>query len=157
MKWMPTEFELKLLAPPQSLDRLRKAPIIAQNTKGPGTTRRLKSVYYDTQDRALLRSGISLRVRKIGPNFVQTIKTKRENSASFERSESEARVLSLLPDASSIRDRQARKVVTDNAQRLEPIFTTKVTRHAINLELDGAIVEMAFDKGTIEATDKVEA
>jgi triphosphatase len=157
MNWMPTEFELKLLAPPQSLDRLRKAPIIAQNAKGPGTTRRLKSVYYDTRDHALLRSGISLRVRKIGPNFVQTIKTKCEDSTSFERSESEARVPSSLPDASSIKDRQFRKVVKEHARELEPIFTTKVTRHAINLELDSAIVEVAFDKGTIETTDKVEA
>src|SRR4026208_1020415 len=122
MKWMPTEFELKLLAPPQSLDRLRKAPIIAQNTEGPGTTRRLKSVYYDTQDRALLRSGISLRVRKIGSHFVQTIKTCEDN-ASFERSESEVRVPSLLPDASSISDRRFRKVVGEHASRLEPIFT----------------------------------
>ncbi len=154
---MPTELELKLLAPPQALDQLRQAPIIAQHATGPSTTRRLKSVYYDTQDRTLLQSGISLRVRKVGSNFLQTIKKKREDSTSFERSESEVRVPTILPDASSIKDREFRKVVEEHAPRLEPIFTTKVTRHAINLELDSARVEVAFDKGTIETTDKVEA
>ena len=62
----PHEIELKLLASPDALDALRKAPVVVQHARNRGITRRLEAIYYDTPDRLLVRHGLSLRVRRSG-------------------------------------------------------------------------------------------
>src|SRR6478609_7626653 len=68
------EVELKLLAPQGSLEKLREAPVIVQHARNRGVVRRLETVYYDTPERALFQRGMSLRVRRSGKHFIQTLK-----------------------------------------------------------------------------------
>jgi hypothetical protein len=50
------EVELKLLASPAAIERLRAATVITQHARNRGVVRRLEAVYYDTPDRALSAS-----------------------------------------------------------------------------------------------------
>ena len=68
------EIELKLLAPQGILERLREMPVIVQHARNRGVVRRLETVYYDTAERALFQRGMSLRVRRSGKHFIQTLK-----------------------------------------------------------------------------------
>ena len=67
----PVEIELKLATDAEGLAALSDAPEL----DGRSSVRRLDSTYFDTKDRRLTARGITLRVRKIGRRFVQTIKT----------------------------------------------------------------------------------
>ena len=61
-----TEVELKLLASPAAIERIRAASVIVQHARNRGVVRRLETVYYDTPDHALSRERSSLRVRRNG-------------------------------------------------------------------------------------------
>ena len=86
------EVELKLLAPAGALDRLREAPVIVRNARNGGVARRLDAVYYDTPDRTLFRHGLSLRVRRSGNRYIQTLKRAPVHGQPFVRGEWEASV-----------------------------------------------------------------
>ena len=49
-------------------------PVIVQHARNRGAFRRLETVYYDTPERLLFRHGMSLRVRRSGKHFIQTLK-----------------------------------------------------------------------------------
>src|SRR5262249_10577567 len=68
------EIELKLRASPAAIEQIRKAPVIVQNARNRGVVRRLDTIYYDTPDHALARQHGSLRVRRNGTRYVQTLK-----------------------------------------------------------------------------------
>src|SRR5262249_60874192 len=68
------EIELKLRASPAAIEQIRKAPVIMQNARNRGVVRRLDTIYYDTPDQALGRQSGSLRVRRNGTRYVQTLK-----------------------------------------------------------------------------------
>ena len=69
-----SEIELKLLAPQGALERLREMPLIVQHARNRGAFRRLETVYYDTPELLLFHHGMSLRVRRSGKHFIQTLK-----------------------------------------------------------------------------------
>ncbi|MGA3401259.1 MAG: CHAD domain-containing protein [Acetobacteraceae bacterium] len=146
------EVELKLLAPAGSLGQLREAPAIARYACNAGVTRRLDAVYYDTPDRALFNHGLSLRVRRSGKHYVQTLKRCPLHGQPFLRQEWEAVVNSAMPDLAALPAVEIGAPMEGLApDTLEPIFTTKVRRRVQRLELPGALIEAAFDEGMIEA------
>ena len=49
-------------------------PVIVQHARNRGVFRRLETVYYDTPERLLFQRGMSLRVRRSGKHFIQTLK-----------------------------------------------------------------------------------
>jgi inorganic triphosphatase YgiF len=151
------EVELKLLVPPGLLDQVRDAPAIARRVKNAGLARRLETVYYDTPDRLLYSNGLSLRVRRSGERYVQTLKRGPVHGRPFVRGEWETPVESAGPDPallplSEIGD--LREQLIQDA--LSPIFATSVDRRTEMLELHGSVVEVAFDEGTIEAGERCE-
>ncbi|MEM1161669.1 MAG: CYTH and CHAD domain-containing protein [Pseudomonadota bacterium] len=73
------EIELKLVLDAAQLRRLRAAPAIRSMAAGPSQTRVLHSFYYDTDADDLKAAGIALRLRRIGRQWVQTV--KRADSA----------------------------------------------------------------------------
>src|SRR5450432_119436 len=89
----PVETELKFLIEPGALARLRAHPLFG----GPKWEERLRSVYFDTLQGDLRAGGFSLRVRKIGAVFVQTVK-QCGPSFGVARGEWECRVPSARPD-----------------------------------------------------------
>ena len=66
----------------------------------------LESVYFDTEDFALRQRGVTLRVRKKGKSYIQTLKIANEHAGGvFSRGEWESPVTGALPDLAAIDDR----------------------------------------------------
>jgi inorganic triphosphatase YgiF len=145
------EIELKLLAPPGALEKLREMPVIAQHARNRGAFRRLETVYYDTAERLLFQHGMSLRVRHSGKHFIQTLKLLPNLGQPLTRRQWEAPVDQITPDLARLPAEVGDPVATLTNDALVPVFTTKVRRHARQLDLPDASVEVAFDEGTIEA------
>ena len=145
------EIELKLLAPPGALEKLREMPVIAQHARNRGAFRRLETVYYDTAERLLFQHGMSLRVRHSGKHFIQTLKLLPNIGQPLTRRQWEAPVDQITPDLARLPAEVGDPVATLTNDALVPVFTTKVRRHARQLDLPDASVEVAFDEGTIEA------
>src|SRR5262249_1359883 len=73
------ELELKLELTPEGLRRVGHHPALNDLTVGKPVTRTLRSIYFDTPDHRLRAQGISLRLRAIGDQWVQTIKGGQGN------------------------------------------------------------------------------
>ena len=146
------EAELKLLAPAGTLEQLREAPTIARYARDTGSARQLEAVYYDTPDRALFSNGLSLRVRRSGDGFIQTLKRGPARGEPFVRAEWETEIAGTAPDLSLLPDDEIGAPLDGlGSCVVGPVFTTKVHRWTQQLDLPGAVVEVAFDDGVIEA------
>jgi inorganic triphosphatase YgiF len=152
------EVELKLLVPAGVLDQLREAPVIVRNARNGGITRRLDAVYYDLPDRTLFGHGLSLRVRRSGNHYVQTLKRAPVHGQPFVRGEWESPLAGATPDLALLPVSEIGAPLDQLAPNaLEPIFATRIRRRTQRLELLGAVVEVAFDEGAIEAGDRRES
>ncbi|UGV28228.1 CYTH and CHAD domain-containing protein [Rhodopseudomonas boonkerdii] len=144
------EIELKLLAPQEVLEKLFETPVIVQHARNRGGVRRLETVYYDTADGALFQRGMSLRVRRSGKHFVQTLKLPPDIQEPLARRQWEVPVEGMTPDLAQLPEIGG-SVATLTPDALVPAFATRVRRHIRQLDLPDASVEIAFDVGTIEA------
>ncbi len=152
------EVELKLLAPAGVLDKLCEAPAIVRYGRSAGAARRLETTYYDTDDRALFSHGLSLRVRRAGKRYIQTLKRGPTDGQPFARAEWECLVSGAGPDLARLPVLEIGAPLDNMApDALAPVFTTTVRRRTQRLDFGGAIVEMAFDEGLIAAGDRSEA
>jgi triphosphatase len=146
------EIELKLLAPQGALEKLREMPVIVQHARNRGAFRRLETVYYDTPERLLFQHGMSLRVRRSGKHFIQTLKLLPAIGQPLTRRQWEAPVGGVTPDLARLPAEEIGDPVTTlTNEALVPVFATKFRRHARQLDLPDASVEIAFDEGMIEA------
>jgi triphosphatase len=145
------EIELKLHAPQGIPKTLRELPVIVQHARNRGSFRRLETVYYDTPERLLFQHGMSLRVRRSGKHFIQTLKLQPNSGQPLTRRHWEAPVGGVIPDLTRLpADQIGDPVKTLTNDALVPVFTTKVRRHARQLDLPDASVEIAFDEVIIE-------
>jgi inorganic triphosphatase YgiF len=149
------EIELKLRASPAAIEQIRKAPVIVQNARNRGVVRRLDTIYYDTPDQALARQRGSLRVRRNGARYVQTLKLARADRAPFTRQEWETAVDSPAPDLTRL-PAEINAALALTANELAPVFATRIRRRAQRLTFGGAEVDIAFDEGTVEAGEQRE-
>ena len=151
------EIELKLLAPQGILEKLREMPVIAQHARNRGVVRRLETIYYDTPEGALFQRGMSLRVRRSGKHFIQTLKLLPDIGRPLARRQWETPVDGMTPDLARLPVAEIGDPVTTlTPDVLVPAFATRVRRHARQLDLPDASVEVAFDVGTIEAGTRQE-
>jgi inorganic triphosphatase YgiF len=148
------EIELKLLVDRDRLSDFNDAPVIAANARSKGSRKHLKSVYYDTSERTLWRNGLTLRVRKSGTRFVQTVKAEASDHP-LRRGEWEANVASFAPDIALAMPFIPIKLRADlEAQGLEAVFTSDIHRHVRIVDLPSGTVEVAFDKGFLKSGDR---
>jgi triphosphatase len=153
----PAEIELKLLAPEGALAKLREMPFIVQQARNRGTVRRLETLYYDTPERLLFQQGASLRVRRSGEQFVQTLELAPAVGQPLPQRQWETPVDAITPDLAKFPVAEiGDPVATLNGGALAPVFVTKVRRHAQLLELPSASIQIAFDEGVIEAGERQE-
>jgi inorganic triphosphatase YgiF len=148
------EIELKLLVDADRLAGFNDAPIIANHARNKGRRKHLKAVYYDTAERTLLHSGLTLRVRQSGARFTQTVKAE-SNDDPLRRGEWEAAVPSIAPDlalAMPFLPEELRSSL--ERHELEPVFTTDIHRHQRIVELPSGIVEVALDHGSFTSGDR---
>ena len=152
------EIELKLRVEPKHLAKLRRAAAIQRRAVGRASTRQLLSTYYDTEDLALWKAGLSLRVRKVGSLHVQTIKLGRDAARGVHMDVREIETLvpgpgpapELIPDA-----RLREKILALGAGRLQAIFETDI-RRTVRMLMGprGESVELAIDTGEIRVGEK---
>ncbi len=151
------EIELKLMIDPADLDRLAKRLGAKRSVFSAPEVLALESRNFDTPDLRLAGRRVSLRVRRTGDQYVQTIKTASVGGgAHFVRGEWECPVASMVPELDRIGNPAALEALgLVLPEELAPVFATKVDRRLMLVEQklrDGskAIIEVAFDRGTIE-------
>lgn len=122
---------------------------------GLGRSRQLRAVYYDTPETDLRDHGLTLRVRDDGEQRIQTVKRSTLNGTGLHRGEWE-RPLGVGPDLSPDLDAAARTPLAEVLSRREmafvrPVFEVEVKRLTREIEIDGAIIEVALDHGCARA------
>jgi inorganic triphosphatase YgiF len=150
------ETELKLALAPGEAARLRRSPALAALRVAPRRVERLVSIYVDTADHALAGAGISLRLRRVGRRWVQTIKRGRRAGwtglFSHEEIETEAPGGRLMLDGPDPEGVLAEIAAVVGDAPLAPVFETRIERAVERLALpEGGIVELALDRGEIVA------
>jgi len=142
---MAIERELKFRLAPRAAAR-------AARLLNLGAPQSLRSVYYDTPDERLRSARVALRVRRAGRSWIETLKSEISPLA---RGEWEALVprgaldLARLPLAEI--ESALGFELASLAERLEPRFTTRFLRRSANVEFDGALIEVALDRGELVA------
>ncbi len=154
------ELELKLDFSEAGFDRFRRQPIMRALTVDGPRRRKLRSTYFDTPDLRLARADASIRVRKDGDRWIQTLKlgTRTKHGVS-NPIEIEDEVAGPALDLDKIGDARARKKLRKivGGERLAPVVETDVWRTTRLLEIEGAgSVELALDNGVVRAGDRTE-
>lgn len=149
------EIELKLTVRPEDLPRLRSAKSLEGGRPGPAS-QLLETVYFDTGDLLLYGRGASLRVRRKGKRFIQTLKLASSSVGPVaNRLEWEVPVSGGTPDPSAFSDPDARSHLEPViGEVLVPVFTTAFRRslHLLNPR-EGVEIEVALDQGEIRTAD----
>jgi inorganic triphosphatase YgiF len=144
------EIELKLALQPRHATRIRRHPLLSGSKP---QQHALLSIYFDTPKFDLMRRGIALRVRRIGRQWIQTLKAESQSvGALTSRPEWEATVTdSDRPDFSALP--QAALVLLSGIKhkRIAPVFTTEFRRTAWQIVHRKTQAEVALDRGKITA------
>ncbi|HEX3498868.1 MAG TPA: CHAD domain-containing protein [Stellaceae bacterium] len=153
-----TEIELKLQVRSEDLPLLRDSPLLSPPSAGAAGPRTLESVYFDTADLRLRRKNMTLRVRKQGRHYVQTVKSNgRPHGGALHRGEWEAPLASAAPDVAAITAEMNGQLGRLRADELRPVFASHIKRTIRHLGnaagKDGAAIEVAFDEGEIRTPD----
>jgi inorganic triphosphatase YgiF len=123
-------------------------------TGRPEVQSKLTSTYYDTPGLKLYRKQLTLRVRKQGRMFVQTVKAEDfAGSGLLIRREWEDPIASKRPNIDAPK---TGKRLPDSIRRqdLRSVFTTSVTRTVIEIEPNPSTrIEAAIDEGEIRTAD----
>lgn len=145
---MGREVELKLEVEGRCADRLRQHPLLAGVA---GVEQQQLSVYFDTPRGKLRKAGYTLRVRRAGDGFIQTVKAASAGAVGlFDRAEWEAPVASLEPSRAAARDTPLAEILSPAAfERLVPVVRSEVTRTVWPLAAAGAKIELTYDQGVV--------
>lgn len=155
---MAQEVELKLLINPTDVPCLQRHPLLQAHTRQKLPTQQLLSVYYDTPDLTLHQHKTAVRLRRVGKQWIQTVKTEGRISAGLhERSEWEYETAENTLDFERLEEPELREFFADATLRhtLRPIFTTAFSRARRILQWpNGDVVEFALDRGIIQAEER---
>ena len=153
------EIELKLELAPDALKRLKTAPAPAGFSVERARTQVLRSIYFDTPAQALRKAKWSLRVRKVGADWIQTVKagTGVRGGLSTPK-ESEAQVDAPVPDLTRIHDAELRSGLWEllEGAPLSAVFETEMRRttRIFRAEPD-TVIELALDAGDVRTLEKI--
>ncbi len=146
---MAEEIELKLALDAEGALRLKRSPLLAGLRP---VRQQLQSIYYDTPDFRLLRQGAALRVRRVGRRWLQTVKAEAPSvGALTRRPEWEVPVASGRPDITCLPAPARAFFPPDLVAALTPCFSTRFTRTSWHLGEGENRLELALDRGEIEA------
>jgi len=142
------EIELKLEVDAGAAERLRASSVLAGAS---GKSLAQLSIYFDTPEWELRKAGFSLRVRRSGKRFVQTIKQVADGSAGlFDRPEWEQEIANEVVDFEAAEATPLGPLLNKKLRkRLEPIVRSEVLRTKWDLSRDGAAIELILDEGSI--------
>lgn len=150
---MAVEIELKLRIAPEQLARLKRHSLLKAYQVGRPITRRLYNIYYDTPNLELHKSGMALRLRHAGRQWLQTLKGGGSVKAGLhQRNEWEVPVRGpeLDFDFPEAADWKAHFPPSSH-KKLQPIFVTDFSRSSRMLNFQGAQIELCIDQGEVSA------
>jgi inorganic triphosphatase YgiF len=149
----PKEVEIKLELAPAAVPKLKTIPLL-RGAKGQRKRTSEVSVYFDTDGQKLRKHGLTLRVRRIGDRYVQTIKATG-NGRLFERDEWENEIKSEVPDLSLAAGTALAPLLTAKLRRrLKPMFETRVERTTYPLANGSRTIALTLDEGRIDTGDR---
>lgn len=143
----PQELELKLELTPESADRFGKLALLRQKRC---VCTRQESVYFDAPGYPLRAQGVSVRVRRCGETFTQTVKRGSAAAGLFQRDEWEQRVDGFEPELRDFDAKLLRKIRLMSGE-LEPVVRIEVDRSIWLVDRNRSQVELALDRGTVRA------
>ncbi|MEW5903206.1 MAG: CHAD domain-containing protein [Pseudomonadota bacterium] len=148
---MSIETELKLGIQPSDLQRLKRHPFLRSLSSGRAQVKKLYSIYYDTQDLALQRHACALRLRRVGKQWLQTLKGGGQVSAGLhQRNEWEMPVVAQRLDLAAL-EAAGGRLPPGVHHHLQPVFVTAFTRSVRLLSFEGAQIELCLDSGEVSA------
>ncbi len=155
-----TEIELKFVLDEDTTRRLKDRVKTLHLTETDARNRTLRTVYYDTADHVLRKSGTALRLRKDGRTWTQTVKANATINGGLMRTREVDNAapgghldLTRIPDPVL----RATLIETIAAAELAPICETRMKRASSVLTLgSGSRVELSIDVGEIAAGDLAE-
>ncbi len=115
-----------------------------------GAVRSVETVYYDTPRRRLHSAGYSLRLRRDGETWSQSVKSA---DAGLDRFEQDHPLRGGLPDFSLLEGTPIAALV-GSADRLAPVFLTRVQRRTRRRAAEGGRIEVSLDEGEVIAHDR---
>lgn len=144
---MATEIELKLTLAPKDARTLPGHPLLAAH---PPKRQRLLNTYYDTPGLDLKAMRVALRFRKIGWQWLLTVKSAEPSSAGLAmRSEWECPATPGVFDFSHVDVPALRARLEAATPALLPVFTTDFRRTAWTIAYGTSTIEVALDRGHI--------
>ena len=152
----PRETELKLRLPAGADKVLRHAAVL--RSAAPRTLR-LDATYFDTPTRLLQSNGMALRLRRVGRDWVQTLKAASSVTGGLSSRpewESPATLRQGVPriDWRRLQETPLPALLAQHhaTQKLAPVFRTRFARTVWEVDLRSSRIEVALDRGRIEAS-----
>lgn len=151
----PQEIECKFAVDPGDVEALTAHLTAAF---GPAEQAQpMTSVYFDTARLALWTKRLTLRVRSVGSRHLQTVKRGAAASGGlFRRDEWEQEIDGRAPDLAAAAKTPLAAVLHKRHRRLAPVFETVVERTIWRAAHEGAVVEVALDRGSVRTARAAE-
>lgn len=154
---MSIETELKLRIAPENIQQFMQHPLLAEAVHV-SPPQSLYNTYFDTHDRMLFQQGIGLRVRKIGDQYVQSIKTSGSGLGGLhQRQEWEMEIADNTPNFSIFPAHlfPHGESYEYYEQKIQALFITDFVRETWDLFLEeGSQIEVVLDQGEIRTQTK---
>src|SRR5262249_46662135 len=135
---------------PDELGRLRRHPLLRELRMAASRTKKLRNVYFDTEDLALRKKRMALRVRHVGAHRIQTLKAPDGGHSGAAQSflEWETMIEGDRPQLERIGDERLRESLpVETPEELKEAFVSDITRSTTPLELGDSQIELAVDTG----------
>jgi triphosphatase len=151
MSAIPREIELKLEVDSGDVARIKRH--LSRLSDATPVARTLVSVYFDTARWKLREHHLALRVRRIGREYVQTVKGNgRPASGLYDRAEWEHPIRGPQPDLLWTRQTPLGPLLQGKpAASLRPVFETRIRRTTYRLTRSGAVIAASLDQGSVRA------
>ncbi|MFZ2998512.1 CHAD domain-containing protein [Sphingobium sp.] len=146
---MNREIELKLDLPHDGAEAFLQWPSLPSDHD----IADLHATYLDTPDRDLAQRGVSLRIRRSGDQYIQTVKADGDGATGlFSRNEWEVAVSGDTPVLDD--NNPVAAMLGDAITTLVPLFKVDVERRTWSLREGDTDIELVLDRGTVTAGDR---
>lgn len=149
---MAEEVELKFELDSEQSGALRKLAMLAAASF---ERERQLTLYYDTPKGVIRKHGYSLRVRKAGGGFVQTVKSASAGAGMFARDEWEWTIGSIEPETDKLAATPLGELArAGDLDRLAAVIRSDVRRTSWRVERNGSVIAVDLDEGAMTAGDE---
>lgn len=152
---MGRELELKVELKKSDIERLAAGLPLTGYEIGSSSSKKLRSIYFDTPGHSLHAAGITLRLRREDGAWLQTVKAGQKVTSGVSNPiEIEVPVAAEEPDIAKIADRKLKRIVEKaiKGTTLGPVFETVVRRTVRKIKAQGGSeIELAVDDGEVRA------